>query len=277
MKKINNGKVRVCVAGINGRMGHELIKVLCNNIDGINLTAGLDNINSTLCGVDIGELVGLKKLEVIVHDNLINIKDDFDILIDFTRPEATLKHLAFCLDYHKNMVIGTTGFTNLQKLIINKAAQQIGIVLSSNFSIGINVMLIALQTIVKIMGKSVDIDIIDIHHRRKLDSPSGTALTIKECIINSLGGDDFQPLIYNCMQQGDIRASNSIGMSAIRTGDVIGEHIVMFSGKGERLEITHKASNRMIYAIGAARAALWLNKNKIGLFNMLDVLGLTSL
>ncbi|QOI11286.1 4-hydroxy-tetrahydrodipicolinate reductase [Blochmannia endosymbiont of Colobopsis nipponica] len=275
MQKINNLIPRVCISGINGRMGHQLVRALSKS-DRVILGAALTKTNSRLCGTDVGKLIGFESFGVIIRDCIMDVKDDFDILIDFTRPEATLKYIDFCCRYNKNMVIGTTGFTDIQRSVIHQAARQIGIVFSSNFSIGINVMLKLLQITTKIMKNFVDIDIIDIHHRDKIDSPSGTALTMKEHLLTIMSEDNCCESILDYYNQhlNVQRELCSVKMTSIRSGSTIGEHTVFFSSDGERLEIAHKAFDRKIYATGAIQAAFWLNVDKVGLFNMLHVLGL---
>ena len=199
------------------------------------------------------------------------------MLIDFTRPEGTLAHLAFCVSHHKAMVIGTTGFDDAGKAAINAAAQQIGIVFAANFSVGVNVVLKLLEKAAKVMGDYTDIEIVEAHHRYKVDAPSGTALAMGEAIADALGRDLKQCAVYAREGHTGERDPQSIGFATIRAGDIVGEHTAMFADIGERVEITHKASSRMTFANGAVRAAVWLSERDNGLFDMRDVLGLDQL
>ena len=239
---------RVAINGAMGKMGVTLI-------DSINL-----NKNVNLGG-------GFDK-----GDNLEQALDNFDVLIDFTRPEATLNALSICLSSGKAMVIGTTGFSDDELEVINQASKKIPIVFAPNMSIGVNLTLKILETSAKVIGPDSSIEIIESHHRYKVDSPSGTAIKMGEVVANALGRDLSECAIYGREGIGEPRDLNTIGFSSIRGGDVVGEHSVVFFMEGERVEITHKASSRMIYANGAVRAAYWLNNRPKGLYSMQDVL-----
>ncbi|MDP3838072.1 MAG: 4-hydroxy-tetrahydrodipicolinate reductase, partial [Methylococcales bacterium] len=210
-----------------------------------------------------------------VVDDLAAVMDDFDVLIDFTRPDASMDFIEQCRRAGKKVVIGTTGYSDEQKAAINKAAEDIAIVLAPNFSVGVNLSLKLLEMAAKVMGDYTDIEIIEAHHRHKVDAPSGTALRMGEVIADTLGRDLKDCAIYGREGNTGERDRNTIGFSTIRAGDIVGEHTVMFADDGERLEITHKASSRMTFANGAVRAAVWLADKETGLYDMQDVLGLS--
>ena len=207
-------------------------------------------------------------------DNLEEMLDCFDVLIDFTRPEATLEYLAICQKAGKGMVIGTTGFSDEELLLIEKAANDIAIVFSPNMSIGVNLTLKLLETAAKVFGEDADIEIIETHHRYKVDAPSGTALKMGEVVANALGRDLSVCAVYGREGIEEPRERQTIGFSTIRGGDVVGDHTVSFFMEGERVEITHKASSRMTFANGAIRAANWLVGKQSKLYSMQDVLNL---
>ena len=241
---------RIAIAGANGRVGQALIEAV--------------NLNSD---VSQGSLLNR-------GDDLSLELGNFDVLVDFTRPEATLRYLSICQDAGKGMVIGTTGFSNQELRVIDKAAKDIPIVFAPNMSVGVNLTLKLLETTAKVIGADSDIEIIESHHRHKVDAPSGTALKMGEVIANALGRNLSECAINGREGIGEPRDRKTIGFSAIRGGDVVGEHTVIFFMEGERIEITHKASSRMTYANGAVRAAIWLEGQKNGLFSMQDVLDL---
>jgi 4-hydroxy-tetrahydrodipicolinate reductase len=273
---MTNSQLRIAIVGAGGRMGRQLIQAV-QQAQGVVLGAALERTGSSLLGTDAGQLAGVGVVGVTVSDRLENVAHDFDILIDFTRPEGTLAHLAFCVAHHKAIVIGTTGFDDAGKAAIHAAAQQIGIVFAANFSVGVNVVLKLLEKAAKVMGDYTDIEIVEAHHRHKVDAPSGTALAMGEAIAGALGRDLKQCAVYERVGHTGERDPKSIGFATIRAGDIVGEHTAMFADMGERVEITHKASNRMTFANGAVRAASWVAKQQKGLFDMRDVLGLHQL
>ena len=241
---------RVAINGSKGKMGQTLVEA-------VNL-----NTNASLgAALDKG-------------DNLNDSLQDFDVLIDFSRPEASLNAISICKNSGKAMVIGTTGFSNEELEVINQAATQIPIVFAPNMSVGVNLTLKLLETSAKVIGHDSSIEIIETHHRYKVDSPSGTALKMGEVVANALGRDLADCAIYGREGIDEPRDLNTIGFSSIRGGDVVGDHTVTFFMDGERVEITHKASSRMIYANGAVRAANWLHEKPSGLYSMQDVLEL---
>ena len=264
---------RIAITGAAGRMGRSLIEA-CQQTDGLEVSVALEHPESTLLGSDAGDLAGIGKLGVIVGADLAAVSDAFDVLIDFTRPESTLANLEICRQAGRRMVIGTTGFTDEQKVQIAAAAQDIGIVFAPNMSVGVNLCLKLLDTAARVLGDDVDIEVIEAHHRHKVDAPSGTALRMGEVVADALGRDLKTCAVYGREGHTGERDSKTIGFETIRAGDIVGDHTVMFAATGERIEITHKASSRMTFANGAVRAAAWLVDRQAGLFDMQDVLGL---
>ena len=273
---MHDAQIRVAIAGAGGRMGRQLIQAV-QQMDGAALGAALEREGSSLLGSDAGELAGAGKAGVVVQSSLEAVKDDFDVFIDFTRPEGTLNHLAFCRQHGKGMVIGTTGFDDAGKQAIREASQEIAIVFAANFSVGVNVMLKLLEKAAKVMGDYTDIEIIEAHHRHKVDAPSGTALAMGEAIAGALDKDLKACAVYSREGYTGERVPGTIGFATVRAGDIVGEHTAMFADIGERIEISHKASSRMTFANGAVRSALWLKGKKNGLFDMRDVLELNAL
>jgi len=268
--------LKIGIVGAGGRMGRQLIAAV-KQAEGVELGAAFERAGSTFVGADAGELAGIGALGITVSDSLEGEKDNFDLLIDFTRPEGTLAHLAFCMEHHKNMVIGTTGFDENGKKAIAQAAEKIGIVFASNYSVGVNLVFKLLEKAAKVMGDYCDIEIIEAHHRHKVDAPSGTALSMGEHIAKTLGRDLKTHGVFAREGITGERRRDEIGFSTIRAGDVVGEHTVWFADEGERVEIAHKASSRMTFANGAVRAAKWLSGKSKGLFDMTDVLDLNNL
>ncbi|MBE2894120.1 4-hydroxy-tetrahydrodipicolinate reductase [Spirabiliibacterium falconis] len=269
-------QLRIAVAGAGGRMGQNLIKAV-SQTEGVVLSAALERQGSSLTGVDAGELAGIGKNGVLICDNIEQVVNEFDVLIDFTRPEGTLAYLQCCVEHHKKMVIGTTGIDSEGKAVIEKAAEHIAIVFASNYSVGVNLVFKLLEKAAKVMGEYCDIEVIEAHHRHKVDAPSGTALSMGEHIAKTLGRDLTKDGVFCREGITGERKRNEIGFATIRAADVVGEHTVWFADEGERVEIAHKASSRMTFANGAVRAAKWLNDQKCGLFDMTDVLDLNSL
>ncbi|WP_322980946.1 4-hydroxy-tetrahydrodipicolinate reductase [Pseudomonas sp. C11] len=264
---------RIAVMGAAGRMGKTLIEAV-SQAEGAQLSAAIDRADSSLIGADAGELVGLGKVGVTLAGDLSAVIDDFDVLIDFTHPSVTLKNLEVCRQAGKAMVIGTTGFTPEEKQQLSEAAKQIPIVFAANFSVGVNLCLKLLDTAARVLGDDVDIEIIEAHHRHKVDAPSGTALRMGEVVANALGRDLQKVAVYGREGQTGARERETIGFATVRAGDVVGDHTVLFAADGERVEITHKASSRMTFAKGAVRSALWLQGRSAALYDMQDVLGL---
>lgn len=261
--------IRIAIAGAAGRMGKQLIQAAAQH-NQVTLVAAIVRQNDAAVGIDAGVLVGINPLNITLSDNLATIEDNFDVLIDFTTPTATLQHLEYCRQQKKAMVIGTTGFSDQDKIRINQAAEEIAIIRAANFSVGVNLMLELLKKTAKIIGKDTDIEIIEAHHRHKVDAPSGTALAMGEALADTLGLDLKQAALY-CRNK-EPRKPGTIGFSTLRAGNIIGEHQVLFANDDEQLTITHKANSRMTFANGAIRAAIWLTQKQKGLFDMSNVL-----
>ena len=264
--------LRVAVAGASGRMGRMLIEALRASDDMV-LAGALDVAASPAIGSDATAFLGHASGVAITADLRTGLKDA-DVLIDFTRPEGTLAHLALCCELGMKAVIGTTGFTEPQKAEIAACAQRTAIVMAPNMSVGVNVTLKLLQMAAKAMATGYDIEIIEAHHRHKVDAPSGTALKMGEVIADALGRDLKDCAVYAREGVTGERDPSSIGFATIRGGDIVGDHTVLFAGIGERIEITHKSSSRATYAQGSLRAVRFLADRKTGMFDMFDVLGL---
>ena len=264
---------RIAVMGAAGRMGKALIEAV-HQAPGAGLTAAVHRAESSLVGADAGELAGIGRIGVPLSGDLDRVVDEFDVLIDFTHPSVTLINLAFCRKAGKAMIIGTTGFTADEKLRLAEAGKDIPIVFAANFSVGVNLCLKLLDTAARVLGDDADIEIIEAHHRHKVDAPSGTALRMGEVMARALGRDLKDVAVYGREGQTGARQRETIGFATVRGGDVVGDHTVLFAADGERVEITHKASSRMTFAKGAVRAALWLDGRKPGLYDMQDVLDL---
>jgi 4-hydroxy-tetrahydrodipicolinate reductase len=256
-------------------MGQALIRA-CLGTNGMSLTAAVERKDSPAVGKDAGELTGIPRLDLPVIGDLRKAISNLDVVIDFTRPDATMEHLAICREYGKRIVIGTTGFTSEQRATIEHSARDIPIVLAPNMSVGVNLCFKLLEIAAKVIGEQADIEIIEAHHRHKVDAPSGTALRMGEVVAAALGRDLNECAVYGREGYTGERERKSIGFSVIRAGDIVGEHTVMFADEGERVEITHKASSRMTFAKGAMRAANWLMDKAPGIYDMQDVLGLKT-
>ena len=264
---------RIAVPGAAGRMGRNLIDA-CQRADGLSLGAAAERPGHDLVGSDAGVVAGVGELGVTIVDKLESVIDNFDVLIDFTAPAVTMAHLELCQRHGKSMVIGTTGFSDEEKAQISGAAKDISIVFAPNMSVGVNLCLKLLDTAARVLGDDVDIEIIEAHHRHKVDAPSGTALRMGEVVADALGRDLKECAVYGREGITGARERNTIGFETIRAGDIVGEHTVMFAAEGERVEITHKASSRMTFASGAVRAAGWVFEQPNGLYDMPDVLGI---
>lgn len=263
--------LNIAVTGVSGRMGRTLIQAV-QDAQEVVLSAAIQRSGSSLIDVDAGELAGIGRIGVPVRESLVGA--DFDLLIDFTLIEPCLAHLELARQLGKPMVIGTTGFTADQKQKIQLAARDIPVILAPNTSVGITMCLHLLKQMAPILAEESDIEIIETHHRHKVDAPSGTAVRLGEVIANSLGRNLDECAIYGREGIGEPRDRNTIGFATVRGGDVVGDHTVLFASEGERVELTHKASSRMTFAKGAVRAAKWLQNQPVGLYDMQDVLGL---
>jgi 4-hydroxy-tetrahydrodipicolinate reductase len=265
-------KIRCVIAGAGGRMGRMLIEAVLKAPDA-ELAAAFDMPGSPCIGKDAGEQLGMPcgvKIGADVETALQNA----DCLIDFTRPEGTLNHLEICRRLGVHAVIGTTGFSAEQKKRIEDVARDIPVVFAPNMAVGVNAVFRLLEVAARILDAGYDIEVIEAHHRHKVDAPSGTALRMGEVVAKALGRDLAECAVYGREGHTGERPATQIGFATIRGGDIVGDHTVLFAGTGERVEITHKAASRMPYALGSLRAARFLRGRKNGLFDMQDVLGL---
>ena len=263
---------RVAIAGASGRMGQMLVDAV-RAADDFTLAGALDIAGSASIGLDAGAYAGQVtgiSITADLRDGLKNCQS----LIDFTRPEGTLEHLKVCRELGVAAVIGTTGFTESQKAEIAAIAKDIAIVMAPNMSVGVNVTLKLLEMAAKALSSGYDIEIIEAHHRHKVDAPSGTALKMGEVIANALGRDLKDCAVYVREGVTGERDPSSLGFATIRGGDIVGDHTVLFAGTGERIEISHKSSSRATYAQGSLRAVRFVAQRQTGLFDMADVLGL---
>lgn len=261
---------RIALVGVNGRMGRALVQAVQEDQQAV-LSAAFVRAGSSLVGADAGEVTGAGRLGIALSDDFdVN---QFDVLIDFTRPEATMRYLDACAAVGKPMVIGTTGFSAQELDVMMDAAKEIPIVFAPNFSVGVNLLLGLVAQAAKVLT-DYDIEIIEAHHRYKVDAPSGTALRLGQAAADALGRDLASCAVYGREGITGERDRQQIGFATVRGGDVVGDHTVLFAGLGERVELTHKASSRLTFAQGAVRAAHWLQGREAGLYDMQDVLGL---
>lgn len=264
---------RIAVNGAAGRMGRCLIQAVAQT-EGLTLSAAIARVESSLLGSDAGELAGVGKLGVEITSDFGAAIAQSDVIVDFTLPEVTMELIPHCLESQCRLVIGTTGFSDEQKILIEQAGGQIAIVLAPNMSVGVNLSLKLLDIAARVLGDDADIEIIEAHHRHKVDAPSGTALRMGEVVADALGRDLKTCAIYGREGRTGERDPKTIGFATVRAGDIVGDHTVMFAAEGERVEITHRASSRMTFALGAMRASTWLMSHNQGLFDMQDVLSL---
>jgi 4-hydroxy-tetrahydrodipicolinate reductase len=264
--------IRFAITGASGRMGRTLTEAILNSPDA-KLAGALDVPGSAFLGKDAGELIGTP-CGVAISDDIEAALSKVDCLIDFTRPEGTMKHLEVCRKRGVHMVIGTTGMNTEQKLTIQDASRDIPIVFAPNMAVGVNLVFKLLDTAARILNEGYDVEIVEAHHRHKVDAPSGTALRMGEVVAAALGRDLADCAVYGREGITGERPATQIGFTTVRGGDIVGDHTVMFIGTGERVEITHKASSRMHFAQGALRGARFLKGKSRGLFDMQDVLGL---
>ncbi|HTI18783.1 MAG TPA: 4-hydroxy-tetrahydrodipicolinate reductase [Trinickia sp.] len=264
--------MKIAIAGASGRMGRMLIEAVLNDSDA-TLAGALDRPGAPMLGVDAGAFLG-KQTGVTITDDIDGVLAGADCLIDFTRPEGTIAHVEAAVRHGVKLVIGTTGFDAAQKQRLAEASEKTGIVFAANMSVGVNVTLKLLEFAARYFAQGYDIEIVEAHHRHKVDAPSGTALMMGEAIAGALGRTLEDCAVYGRHGVTGERDPSTIGFSAIRGGDIVGDHTVLFAGTGERIEITHKSASRVSYAQGALRAAHFLAERKTGLFDMQDVLGL---
>lgn len=265
--------IRIALTGIAGRMGRTLAEAIAADAQ-LTLAGAVERPDSSVIGTDVGELTGLGRNGLLVASELDQVVAGCDAVIDFTAPAATLAHLACCREAGRPLVIGTTGLDGAAREALSAAAVDIPVVYAPNYSVGVNLSLKLLDMAARVLGDSVDIEIIEAHHRHKVDAPSGTALRMGEVVAQALGRDLADVAVYGRQGHTGARERATIGFETIRAGDIVGDHTVLFAADGERLEITHKASSRMTFAAGAVRAAVWATGQPPGLYDMNDVLGL---
>jgi 4-hydroxy-tetrahydrodipicolinate reductase len=262
----------IAIAGSSGRMGRALLEAVAQSAD-FRLKSALERSDSPYIGKDAGEIIGAPN-GVAISSDLDSGLPGCDVLVDFTRPEGTIEHLDCCLRNGVKMVIGTTGLTDEQQARIEIAAEKMAIVQAPNMSVGVNLVFRLLDVAARVLAEGHDIEIVEAHHRHKVDAPSGTALRMGEVIANALGRDLKSCAVYGREGVTGERKPSTIGFATVRGGDIVGDHTAMFAGTGERVEITHKASSRATFAVGALRAARFLADKESGLYDMQDVLGL---
>ena len=274
-ENINKRAIKVGVIGAGGRMGRMLIEAVQDNSQTI-LNAAIERQGSSLVGADAGEVAAIGRLEVQIVDDLKVVINDIDVLIDFSLPDATEQNMQICAANNVAMVIGTTGFNEQQEQVLAKASEKIAIVYAGNYSTGVNLSLKLLNMAAKAFGEDADVEVIEAHHKHKIDAPSGTAYMMAEAVAEARGQNLKDVAVYGREGQTGERKAGTIGIHAIRGGEIIGDHTVMFIADGEVVEITHRARARMTFAAGAVRAATWVIKQEVGQYNMQDVLGLND-
>ena len=271
----NKQAIKVGVIGAGGRMGRMLIEAVQDNSQ-TTLNAAIERQGSSLVGADAGEVAAIGRLEVQIVDDLKVVINDIDVLIDFSLPDATEQNMQICAENNVAMVIGTTGFNEQQEQVLAKASEKIAIVYAGNYSTGVNLSLKLLNMAAKAFGEDADVEVIEAHHKHKIDAPSGTAYMMAEAVAEARGQNLKDVAVYGREGQTGERKAGTIGIHAIRGGEIIGDHTVMFIADGEVVEITHRARARMTFAAGAVRAATWVIKQEVGQYNMQDVLGLND-
>lgn len=265
-------KTRVAIAGAGGRMGRTLVTLLAEHPT-LSLSAALEHPQSPHLDTDAGLLAGVRASGVMISADAAAAIACSDVLVDFTVPESSLVHVALCRAAGKRIVIGTTGFGDAAAQIA-AAGAEIPIVFAPNMSVGVNLCLRLIELAARVLGDDFDVEIIEAHHRHKIDAPSGTAVRMGEVVAAALGRDLQSCAVYGREGRTGARDRKTIGFETIRAGDIVGDHTLLFAGAGERIEITHKASDRSTFALGALRAAAWLTQQPAGVYDMQDVLGL---
>ncbi|MFT5392818.1 MAG: 4-hydroxy-tetrahydrodipicolinate reductase [Gammaproteobacteria bacterium] len=268
--------MNVGICGAAGRMGRTLLEAIAG-IDDMALGGAFEHAGHAALGTDAGVLAGTASTGIVLRSDVAPGLTGLNTVVEFTLPEPTLEHIELCRSAGVQMVIGTTGFTAEQRAVIERAADDIAIVLAPNMSVGVNLTFKLIELASRVLGDDVDIEIIEAHHRHKVDAPSGTAVRMGEIIADTLGRDLSKVAVYGREGHTGERKRETIGFETIRAGDLVGEHTVMFAGVGERIEVTHRASSRMNFALGAFRAARWLRAHDTGLYDMHDVLGLREI
>ncbi len=264
--------IRVAVTGAAGRMGRTLIQAV-EAAEDLALGAAFERPGLSVLGSDAGELAGVGRLGVAVTDDPAAAADAFDVLVDFTVPEATLANVTVCADRRKGLVIGTTGFDADGLERIRAAAERVPILMAPNMSVGVNLTFKLVELAARVLGEGVDVEIVEAHHRHKIDAPSGTAVRMGEIVAGARGRQLSDVAVYERQGITGARPREAIGFATVRAGDIVGEHTVLFAGNGERIEITHRAESRMNFAQGALRAVRYVHQQRAGLFDMQDVLG----
>lgn len=265
--------VRIAVAGAAGRMGGR-IAALSAEYGDIKLTGAFEKMGHPAVGSGLVSLTGAGDAGIRVADSIDGVLRDADVVIDFTQPEATLQNIEAAAREGKAMVIGTTGLTEGDRKRIKELSGSIPCVMASNMSLGVNLLLRVLGDVARALGDDYDVEIVEAHHRHKKDAPSGTALMMARAVAEALGRDLADTAVYARHGMVGERKTREIGIQAVRAGDIVGEHTVMFGGMGERIEVSHRVSSRDTFARGALKAALWLKGRPSGLYDMQDVLGL---
>ena len=264
--------VRIGITGAAGRMGRMLAAAIAGSDAPAKLTAAIERPESTLLGADMGELLGGEASGVVISSDLAAVADQIDVLIDFTVPESTLAQAATCAAHSLPMVVGTTGFSDEQAQALVTVTAVVPFCQASNFAPGVNLTFKLAEAAAKALGNSADIEIVEAHHRHKIDAPSGTALSLGAVVAKAVGRDLSQVAVFGREGRTGARDRDTIGFSTIRAGDIVGDHTIIFASEGERLEITHRASSRMAFAQGAVQAACWLVGQSVGRYDMQDVL-----
>ncbi|WP_299068754.1 4-hydroxy-tetrahydrodipicolinate reductase [uncultured Psychrobacter sp.] len=267
--------INIGVIGAGGRMGRMLIEAVQDNPQ-TSLSAAIEREGSSLIGADAGEVAAIERLNIKIVDDLVSVIDDIDVLIDFSLPDATEQNMQTCAEHKVAMVIGTTGFNEQQEQVLTEASKHIPIVYAGNYSTGVNLSLKLLGMAAKAFGNEADVEVIEAHHKHKIDAPSGTAYMMAQAVAEARGQNLKEVAVYGREGQTGAREAGSIGIHAIRGGEIIGDHTVMFIADGEVVEITHRARARMTFAAGAVRATTWVIQQKAGQYNMQDVLGLND-
>lgn len=273
--KIANKNINIGVIGAGGRMGRMLIEAVQDNPQTI-LSAAIERQGSSLVGADAGEVAAIGLLNVKIVDDLTAVINDIDVLVDFSLPAATEQNMKICAEHKVAMVIGTTGFNEQQEQTLAAASKDIPIVYAGNYSTGVNLSLKLLEMAAKAFGTDADVEIIEAHHKHKIDAPSGTAYMMAEAVAQARGQNLKDVVVYGREGQTGARETGAIGIHAIRGGEIVGDHTVMFIADGEVVEITHRARVRMTFAAGAIRATTWIVQQAAGQYNMQDVLGLNE-
>lgn len=267
-------RTRVALTGAAGRMGRTLAGLLAGH-DTLVLSAAVEHPQSPHLGLDPGLLAGTNPAGCAIVGDLADVIDDFDVLIEFTLPESTLRHVELCRQHGKRVVVGTTGL-GADAARLEAAAADIAIVFAPNMSVGVNLCFRLIELAARVLGDDFDVEVIEAHHRHKIDAPSGTAVRMGEILAATLGRDLARDAVYGREGRTGPRSRREIGFETIRAGEIVGDHTVLFAGAGERIEITHRAADRSTFASGALRAAGWLMAHERGLFDMQDVLDLRT-